>query len=77
MGVGEELTDRGYGIGGDEVAVDGDDGEVGSGGAESVGEDVAGGFGAEEEEAGGCAVGLEGFREKGFGEGLGYSLRGE
>ena len=38
---------------------------------------LAGGFGAEEEEAGGGAVGLEGVGEEGFGEGLGYGLWGE
>ena len=49
------------------VAVDGGDGDVGSGGAEGVGEELAGGFGAEEEEAGGGAVWLVGVGEEGFG----------
>ena len=74
---GEELADGGDGVGGDDVAVDGGDGDVGSGGAEGVGEVLAGGFGAEEEEAGGGSVGLEGVGEEGFGEGFGYGLRGE
>ncbi len=73
---GEELAEGGDGVGGDDVAVDGGDGDVGSGGAEGVGEVLAGGFGAEEEEAGGGSVGLEGVGEEGFGEGFGYGLAG-
>ena len=71
------MADSGDGIGRDDVAIDGGDGNVGSGSAEGVGEYVAGGFGAQEEEAGRGSVGLEGVGEEGFGEGLGYGLRGE
>jgi len=71
------LADSGDGIGRDDVAIDGGDGNVGSGSAEGVGEYVAGGFGAQEEEAGRGSVGLEGVGEEGFGEGLGYGLRGQ
>ena len=61
------MADGGDGVRGDEGAVGGGDGDVGSGGAKGVGEVVAGGFGAEEEEAGGAAVGLVGVGEEGFG----------
>ena len=67
IGVGEEFADGGNGVGGDDVAVDGGDGDVGSSGAEGLREELAGGFGAEEEETGGGSVGLKGLGEEGFG----------
>jgi len=77
FGVGEEGSDLVDGGWRDDGAVGGGDGDVGTGGAEGFGEVVAGLLGADEEEAGGCAVGLEGVGEQGCCEGFGYGLWGD
>ena len=75
---GSDLVDGGFR---DDGAVGRGDGDVGSGGAESFGEVVAGLLGADEEETGGCGLsrkcgGLEGVGEQGCCEGFGYGLWG-
>jgi len=77
LGVGEEGSDLVDGGCRDDGAVGGGDGDVGTGGAESLGEMVAGLLGADEEEAGGGAVGLERIRKERGCEGFGYGLCGD
>jgi len=74
FGHGEKPSDGIDGRRGNDRAVGGGDGDVSAGGAEGFRQVVASGFGADQEEAGGAAVGLVGVREQRFGERFGDGL---